>query len=246
MPIDNEWYHELGDAWWDPEGVIAPLHEINPTRVAYFCDVLGDLAGKRILELGCGGGLMAEEYARRGATVTGIDRSVPSLRVARSHASESGLPIRYTGSVAERLPFPDAAFDAVVSADVLEHVESVEQVIAEVARVLRPDGRFVYDTVNRTWKSRLLLVWLPERIFKIAPQHTHDYQRFIKPGELHSILAAHGLTNCETRGLALKRNPVAAGISYARTRRLGGFALGDDTAMSYVGYAVKSPVPAGA
>ena len=246
MPIDNEWYHELGDAWWDPEGVIAPLHEINPTRVAYFCDVLGDLAGKRILELGCGGGLMAEEYARRGATVTGIDRSVPSLRVARSHASEGGLSIRYAGSVAERLPFPDAAFDAVVSADVLEHVESVEQVIAEVARVLRPDGRFVYDTVNRTWKSRLLLVWLPERVFKIAPQHTHDYQRFIKPGELHSILATHGLTNCETRGLALKRNPVAAGISYARTRRLGGFVLGDDTAMSYVGYAVKSPIAAGA
>lgn len=246
MPIDNEWYHELGDAWWDPEGVIAPLHEINPTRVAYFCDVLGDLAGQRILELGCGGGLMAEEYALRGATVTGIDRSVPSLRVARSHASESGLSICYTGSIAERLPFPDTAFDAVVSADVLEHVESVEQVIAEVARVLRPDGRFVYDTVNRTWKSRLLLVWLPERVFRIAPRHTHDYRRFIKPGELHEIMSAHGLTNCETRGLPLKRNPVAAGISYARTRRLGGFALGDDTAMSYVGYAVKSPIAAGA
>ena len=240
MPVDNEWYHRLGDAWWDPDGVIAPLHEINPIRIAYFCDALGSLAGKRILELGCGGGLMAEEYARRGALVAGIDRSRPSLRVARQHAASGGLSIDYVGSLAEQLPFPDGAFDAVVTADTLEHVEDVEQVVAEAARVLRPGGCFVYDTINRTWKSRLLLVWLPQRIFRIAPPDTHDYGRFIKPQELHALLARHGLTNRETRGLPLQRHPLVAALSYARTRRLGGFVIGDDLAMSYVGYAVKA------
>ena len=240
MPVDNEWYHRLGDAWWDPDGVIAPLHEINPTRIAYFCDALGSLTGKRILELGCGGGLMAEEYARRGALVAGIDRSRPSLRVARQHASSGGLGIDYVGSLAEHLPFPDGAFDAVVTADTLEHVEDVERVVAEAARVLQTGGCFVYDTINRTWKSRLLLVWLPQRIFRIAPPDTHDYGRFIKPQELHALLARHGLTNRETRGLPLQRHPLAAALSFARTRRLGGFVIGDDLAMSYVGYAVKA------
>ncbi len=246
MPVDNEWYHHLGDAWWDPDGAIAALHEINPTRVAYFCDVLGDLAGIRILEIGCGGGLMAEAYARRGAFTVGIDRSLPSLRVARRHAAAERVVIDYSGSLAEELPFSDGAFDAVVTADTLEHVENVDRVVEEAARVLKPGGRFVYDTVNRTWQSRLLLVWLPQNIFRIAPPDTHDYRKFVKPEELHALLTKHGLTNCETHGLALKRHPIAAGLSYARTRRLGGFVIGDDTSMSYVGYAVKAASPASA
>ena len=241
MPVDNEWYHALGDDWWDTEGVMGPLHEINPTRVAYFCEVLGQLEGQRILELGCGGGLMAEEYARRGAATVGIDRSIASLQAAVRHAAIEKYSICYLGSVAERLPFRDGAFDAVVSADTLEHVDDVPRVVAEAARVLKPGGCFIYDTVNRTWKSRLLLVWLPQNVFHIAPPDTHDYRKFVKPEELHKILASNGLTNRETRGLALRRNPVAAAISFARTRRLGGFVLSDDTAMSYVGYAVKAP-----
>ncbi len=240
MSIDNEWYHDLGDAWWDPDGVVGPLHEINPVRVDYFCGVLGDLTGMRILELGCGGGLMAEEYARRGATVTGIDRSAPSIHAARRHAHDSGLAIHYVPTVGEHLPFADESFDAVVSADTLEHVDDSDAVVSEAARVLRPGGRFVYDTVNRTWKSRLLLVWLPQNIFHIAPPNTHEYARFIKPDELQIIMSRHGLENCETRGLALKQNPIAAGISFARTHKLGGFRLSDDTGMSYVGYAEKA------
>lgn len=238
--INNDWYDDIGDAWWDAEGVVGPLHEINPTRLNYFCGVLGDLRDMRVLELGSGGGLMAEAYARGGATISGIDRSIPSLQVADSHATDAGLSIDYAGSVAERLPFPNATFDAVVTADVLEHVDDIDRVIGEVARVLKPNGRFVYDTINRTWKSRVLLVWLPERVFHMAPLHTHQYDRFIKPAELHTLMAKHGLTNRETRGLPLRRNPIAAGISYVRTRRLGGFVLNDDTSMSYVGYAVKS------
>lgn len=241
MPVDNEWYHRLGDAWWDPNGVVGPLHEINPTRTAYFCGVLGSLERKLILEVGCGGGLMAEEYARQGARVVGIDLSLPSLRVARAHGVSGGLAIEYVGSQAEHLPFPDAAFDAVVTADTLEHVDDLRRVVAEAARVLKPNGCFVYDTINRTWKSRLLLVWLPQRIFRIAPPDTHDYQQFIKPAELHAVMAEYGLENRETRGLPLRRHPIAAAISYARTRRLGGFAISDDNlATSYVGYAVKS------
>ena len=240
MPVDNEWYHDLGDAWWDPEGVVGPLHEINPIRVEYFCGVLGDLHGMRLLELGCGGGLMAEEYARRGASVTAIDRSAASIAAAIKHARDSGLNIDYAPAVGEHFPFSYESFDAVVSADTLEHVDDVELVVRESARVLRPGGRFVYDTVNRTWKSRLLLVWLPQNVFHIAPPDTHEYARFIKPAELEEIMARHGLRNCETRGLALKQNPIAAGISFARTRKLGGFVIGDDTGMSYVGYAEKA------
>ena len=240
MPVDNEWYHGLGDAWWDPEGVVGPLHEINPVRVEYFCGVLGDLTGQRLLEIGCGGGLMAEEYARRGASLAAVDRSAASIAIAARHARASGLKIAYAPSVGERLPFTSGSFDAVVSADTLEHVDDVDLVVSESARVLRPGGRFVYDTVNRTWKSRLLLVWLPQNVFHIAPPDTHDYARFIKPEELQTVMARHGLQNCETRGLALKRNPIAAGISFARTRKLGGFQIGDDTDMSYVGYAEKA------
>ncbi|MCH8162469.1 MAG: 3-demethylubiquinone-9 3-O-methyltransferase [Chloroflexi bacterium] len=240
MPVDNEWYHDLGDAWWDPEGVVGPLHEINPVRVEYFCGVLGDLTGQRLLEIGCGGGLMAEEYAKRGASITAVDRSAASIATAAQHARASGLKIAYAPSVGERLPFNSGSFDAVLSADTLEHVDDVDLVVSEAARVLRPGGRFVYDTVNRTWKSRLLLVWLPQNVFHIAPPDTHEYARFIKPEELQTIMARHGLQNCETRGLALKRNPIAAGISFARTRKLGGFQIGDDTGMSYVGYAEKA------
>ena len=240
MPVDNEWYHDLGDAWWDPDGVVGPLHEINPVRVEYFCGVLGDLAGQRLLEIGCGGGLMAEEYAKRGASITAVDRSAASIATAAQHARASGLKIAYVPSVGERLPFNSGSFDAVLSADTLEHVEDVDLVVSEAARVLRRGGRFVYDTVNRTWKSRLLLVWLPQNVFHIAPPDTHEYARFIKPEELQMIMARHGLQNCETRGLALKRNPIAAGISFARTRKLGGFQIGSDTGMSYVGYAEKA------
>ena len=240
MPVDNEWYHDLGDAWWDPDGVVGPLHEINPVRVEYFCGVLGDLAGQRLLEIGCGGGLMAEEYAQRGASVTAVDRSAASIAIAAQHARKSGLKIAYVPSIGERLPFNNGSFDAVLSADTLEHVDDVDLVVSEAARVLRPGGRFVYDTVNRTWKSRLLLVWLPQNVFHIAPPDTHDYARFIKPEELQTIMARHGLQHCETRGLALKQNPIAAGISFARTRKLGGFQIGDDTGMSYVGYAEKA------
>ena len=240
MPVDNEWYHDLGDAWWDPDGVVGPLHEINPVRVEYFCGVLGDLAGQRLLEIGCGGGLMAEEYARRGASVTAVDRSAASIAVAAQHARSSGLKIAYTPSVGERLPFSDGSFDEVLSAETLWHGATVNAVVTQPARVLATGGRSATDRGNRTWKSRLLLVWLPQNVFHIAPPDTHDYARFIKPEELRSIMARHGLQHCETRGLALKQNPIAAGISFARTRKLGGFQIGDDTGMSYVGYAEKA------
>jgi 2-polyprenyl-6-hydroxyphenyl methylase/3-demethylubiquinone-9 3-methyltransferase len=183
---------------------------------------------------------MAEQYAHRGAHVTGIDISLPSLRAAARHAKAAGLQIDYLTSAAERLPLPDASFDAVVTADVLEHVADVHRVVAAASRVLRPEGKFVYDTVNRTWKSRLLLVWLPQNVFRIAPPDTHDYRKFVRPPDLHELMARHALTNVETRGLRLRRHPVAAAISYARTRRLGSFEVADDTGMSYVGYGVKN------
>jgi 2-polyprenyl-6-hydroxyphenyl methylase/3-demethylubiquinone-9 3-methyltransferase len=240
MPIDNKWYDKLGDGWWDPDGIVAPLHEINPTRIAYFCAVLGDMQGMRLLDVGCGGGLVAEEFARRGACVSAVDISLPSLGVARRHAREGGLEIDYAGAMAEHLPFADEAFDAVVTTDTLEHLSEPETLVQEAARVLKPGGRFAYDTVNRTFRARLLLIWLPQNVLRVIPRDSHDYRMLIRPPELHAMMSTHHIENVETRGVPMKKGLVAAGLSYYRRRRLGGFEMGDNMSLSYVGYGVKA------
>jgi 2-polyprenyl-6-hydroxyphenyl methylase/3-demethylubiquinone-9 3-methyltransferase len=240
MNIDNRWYDELGDAWWDNDGPIGPLHEMNPARFGYFKGVIGDLRGLKVLDVGCGGGLLAECFAREGAQVSGIDLSQSSLVAAKRHAETGEIKVDYVGASGDRLPFLDSSFDAVMSSDFLEHVTDLETVVAECSRVLKSSGIFLYDTINRTLRSRVVVVWLFERVMHLIPKHTHDPRMFIKPEELHRAMARHGIRNCETRGLGPERGPFAALKGLAKNRRAGSYVVTDDTAISYVGYGVKA------
>jgi 2-polyprenyl-6-hydroxyphenyl methylase/3-demethylubiquinone-9 3-methyltransferase len=240
MKIDNQWYDGLGDSWWDSRGPIGLLHEINPARFGYFKEAIGTLRGLRLLDVGCGGGLLAECFAREGALVSGVDLSPSSLVAAKRHGQSRDVSVDYVNATGDLLPFRDSSFDAVVSADFLEHVPDLGTVIAECARVLKPAGLFLYDTINRTLRSRVVAVWLFERVLHLIPKHTHDPRMFIKPEELHAMMARNGITNRETRGLSPGRGPLAALAGLAKNRRVGSYRITEDTAISYVGYGVKA------
>jgi 2-polyprenyl-6-hydroxyphenyl methylase / 3-demethylubiquinone-9 3-methyltransferase len=240
MTIDNDWYDGLGDSWWDSDGPIGPLHEMNPARFGYFRGALGDLRGLKVLDVGCGGGLLAECFAKGGALVSGVDLSQPSLVAARRHIEIEGVKVDYVNASGDSLPFLDSSFDAVVSADFLEHVSDLDAVISECSRVLKSSGVFLYDTINRTWRSQVVVVWLFERVMRLIPKHTHDPRMFIKPESLHEVMARYGIRNRETRGLGPKRGPLRALVGLAMDRRAGSYMVTDDTAISYVGYGVKA------
>ena len=240
MTIDNHWYDELGDAWWDDDGPVGPLHEMNPARFGYFKGVLGDLRGLKVLDVGCGGGLLAECFAREGARVSGIDLSQSSLVAAKRHGGAVETRVDYACASGDRLPFLDSSFDVVMSADFLEHVTDLDAVVAECSRVLKLSGIFLYDTINRTLRSRVVVVWLFEQVMHLIPRHTHDPDMFIKPEELHQAMARHRIINRETRGLAPERGPLAALAGLAKDRRAGPYVVNNDTAISYVGYGVKA------
>ena len=215
MPVDNQLYDRLAETWWRPGSALGGLDTLIPGRFAYLDRVL-DARGLRyqdleVLDLGCGGGLMSEAYARRGARVTGVDPSTVSLKVARAHARESGLSIRYKRGRGEALPFPDASFDLVSCCDVLEHVDDLDAVIHQITRVLRPDGLFFFDTINRTWLSWLFAIEVGQNWLGLVPPDTHDWDRFITPFELDASLARAGLQVHDLTGLGPSLDPRAVG-----------------------------------
>lgn len=257
MPVDNHLYDTLADSWWDESGLLHVLRGLNPARLGYMRRVLTgdlgfDLHGKRTLDVGCGGGLLAEEFARLGCAVTGVDPSEKSLEAARAHALEAGLAIGYRQGVGERLPFPDGAFEIVYCCDTLEHVDDLDKVISEISRVLKPGGVFLYDTLNRTFRSWLFMI----KIFqdwdstRLLPPDLHDWRRFIKPGELLAKLAGNGFENGDLTGLAPGANPVRAirilrarkrgEISYLEAMRRLDVRESRDLGVLYAGYAVRS------
>jgi 2-polyprenyl-6-hydroxyphenyl methylase / 3-demethylubiquinone-9 3-methyltransferase len=250
--IDNLWYDDLGDGWWDPQSRMALLQQLNPARAAYFravcartlgrsADASGDVRGLRALDVGCGGGYLAEALARAGAEMTGVDRSASSIAVARRHAEAAGLAIEYVTAQAEALPFPEASFDAVFSSEFLEHVsDQLDAVIAEQVRVLRPGGVLGFETINRTWQARVVLIWLGERLLRLIPSQTHDARLFIRPGELATCLARHGVRVVEMHGLVPARHPVRLLAGYLARQESGGFRVGRSLAISYIGYGLKS------
>ena len=201
MRNDLSIYDKVADRWWSDEvRWLRTLRNMVPGRLAWF-DRHIDWAGKAVLDLGCGGGFMAEALAARGAIVTGIDPAAEAIAAARSHAQAGGLDIRYDVGVGEALPHDAGAFDAVVCVDVLEHVADLRRVLAEVARVLRPGGVFLFDTINRNPLSRLVTITMAEDVLRILPRGTHDPALFIKPAELRAAMAQAGLTPGPITGL---------------------------------------------
>ena len=211
MPIDNRVYDQLADRWWDPDEPAPTLlrKAVNPARFGYFREILVDRlqwnpVDLRALDVGCGGGLLAEEVARLGCRVTGIDPSAPSIVAARTHARRAGLSIRYGIATGEAMPFPAGAFDAAYCCDVLEHVRDIDAVLAETARVLRPGGLFFYDTINRTlWSYVVVIKVLQEWSWsRLLPRDLHDWRLFVTPQELTASMARSGLEHRETRGMS--------------------------------------------
>lgn len=259
MGVDNKIYDQQADTWWHEDGLLHFLKTaINPARFGYFRRILTQTlqippAGKSLLDVGCGGGLLAEEFARLGCQVTGVDPSAPSLEAARQHAGQKGLPILYQQAGGERLPFGAASFDIACCCDVLEHVDDVAAVVAEIARVLRSGGVFFYDTINRTGRSKLVAIKIMQdwSWSSFMPPGLHDWDLFIKPEELAEILKKEELQPQEVVGMVPKANPLRL-IKALRDQKKGKITFGEfgqrmqskegkDTSVSYMGYALKAP-----
>jgi 2-polyprenyl-6-hydroxyphenyl methylase / 3-demethylubiquinone-9 3-methyltransferase len=213
MRNDLTIYDSVADAWWsDDIRWVRTLKNLVPGRLSWF-DRQIDWQGKDVLDLGCAGGFMAEALATKGAQVTGIDPAAKAIDAARRHAQASGHSIRYDVGVGEALPYSDAAFDAVVCVDVLEHVADLPAVLAQITRVLRPGGLFLFDTINRNLLSRFATITMAEDILRLLPRGTHDPAMFIKPAALRRGLTNAGLvpgpfTGLGPRGLNRRGDPV--------------------------------------
>ncbi|MEL6682122.1 MAG: bifunctional 2-polyprenyl-6-hydroxyphenol methylase/3-demethylubiquinol 3-O-methyltransferase UbiG [Pseudomonadota bacterium] len=194
-------YDDVANQWWsDDIRWVRTLKNMVPGRLAWF-DQFIDWQGKTVLDLGCAGGFMAEAICDRGARVIGIDPAADAIAAARAHAAATDRDIGYDVGVGEALPYGDSTFDAVVCVDVLEHVTDLAKVVQEIARVLRPGGVLLFDTINRNPIARFVTITMAEDVLGILPKGTHDPAMFIKPAELRAHLKAAGLEPGKTVGL---------------------------------------------
>jgi 2-polyprenyl-6-hydroxyphenyl methylase/3-demethylubiquinone-9 3-methyltransferase len=220
-PAELEKFSQLAHRWWDPQSEFRPLHEINPLRLGWIEQQV-PLAGKEVLDVGCGGGILAEAMARRGARVTGIDLADKPLKVAQLHLLEGRLDVRYELASAEDYAARHAAsFDVVTCMELLEHVPEPSSTVAACARLLRPGGCAIFATINRNPKAYLFAVIGAEYLLGLLPRGTHDYTRFVRPSELAQWCRAAGL-----------RHAGMSGMSYnLLTRR---YRLGPDCDVNYL------------
>jgi len=225
-PAELEKFGDLAHRWWDPTSEFKPLHDINPLRLDWIDQAVG-LQGKRVLDVGCGGGLLSEGMATRGARVTGIDLSEKPLGVARLHLLESGRQVDYRMVSAEDLAAEmPGAFDAVTCLEMLEHVPDPASIVAACAALVRPGGQVFFSTLNRNPKSYLFAVIGAEYVLRMLPRGTHDFARFIKPSELMRWCKQASLEPAEVTGMTY--NPLT-----------GRYALGRDTDVNYLVRAVR-------
>ncbi len=222
-------FNKMAARWWDPNGESRPLHEINPARLGYVAARM-PLAGARVLDLGCGGGLLSEALAAAGADVTGIDLGSEVIDVARLHLLESGLTVDYRECSAEQMAAELSAsvtprlFDAITCMEMLEHVPEPSAILAACARMLKPGGKLFLSTLNRTPQAFAVAIVGAEYVARLLPRGTHSYARFIKPSELATWLRGAGFELCDISGL--QYNPIT------RRARVGGSA-----AINYLAYA---------
>jgi 2-polyprenyl-6-hydroxyphenyl methylase/3-demethylubiquinone-9 3-methyltransferase len=240
---DLTFYDQQANQWWDETAMIAPLNRLNPLRFRYFDRALPQWQGLRVLDVGCGGGFTCEFLAQRRAQVWGLDQSAQCIAAAQAHAGAEGLPITYRCGVAEALPFEATYFDVVVCVDVLEHVASPQRAVAEMSRVLKPGGWFCFDTINRTLRSRLVMIWLLETLLRQIPVGIHDWEKFLPPQELHTMLTQSGFDSVQMAGFNLFGSTVPELIAaYRLYQATGTFdaRFDDDMRVMYIGTALKA------
>jgi 2-polyprenyl-6-hydroxyphenyl methylase/3-demethylubiquinone-9 3-methyltransferase len=243
---DLEFYDRSADDWWDQTAKIYALYHLNLPRFQYFDRYIANWQGLKVLDVGCGGGFTSEFLAARGAIVSGIDQAQKCIVKAKEHAVQHNLNIDYQHSVAENLPYEDNSFDVAICVDVLEHVRNLKQTISEIYRVLKPGGFFGFDTINRTFKSKLVMIWLLEDILQEIPQGIHDWQKFIRPSELRQLMAENGLKDFDIRGFNVFGTGIFAKIAaYVHYKKTGSFKINinEDLSVMYIGKAEKKLVP---
>ncbi|WP_075217237.1 bifunctional 2-polyprenyl-6-hydroxyphenol methylase/3-demethylubiquinol 3-O-methyltransferase UbiG [Mongoliimonas terrestris] len=211
-PAEVERFSRMAAEWWDPKGKFKPLHKFNPVRLGYLkrevsahfgrdARALDAFAGLRILDIGCGGGLVSEPLARLGATVVGVDPSATNVEVARLHADRAGVAVDYRAATAEDLAAAGETFDVVLALEVVEHVADVEAFLGLTARMVRPGGLMVVATINRTMKALGLAIIGAEYVLRWLPRGTHAYEKLVRPEEIEGPLQAEGLTLLDRAGV---------------------------------------------
>lgn len=237
-PAEIEKFRRMAEEWWDPRGKFRPLHRFNPVRLQFLKDRLcrhfgrdpkadRPLTGLRLLDIGSGGGLVAEPLTRLGADVVGIDATARNVEVARLHAAEGGLAIDYRHAAAEELAEAGESFDAVLALEIVEHVASLEAFVAAAARMTKPGGLLVVATLNRTLKAFGLAIVGAEYVLRWLPKGTHDWRKFVRPSELEAAMRASALTLAEIVGVSY--NPL-----------LDRWSLGSDLDVNYLAVATKA------
>ena len=223
-------FDELAAKWWDKDGEFRPLHQINPLRVD-FIEERSSMKDKKVLDVGCGGGILAEALSELGANVTGIDASENTIGVAKSHSRSIGSDVIYIQNTIEEYmsSHPNEKFDVITCLEMLEHVPSPNEIIKSCSNLLKDDGNIFFSTINRNPRSYLFAVIGAEYILNLLPKGTHDYEKFIKPSELAKWIREAGLNSKETIGLSY--NPIT-----------GNYWLGKDIQVNYMVHAKKENI----
>ncbi len=255
--INNALYDEQGNTWWDENQCLHLLKSsVNPARFGYFRRLLDqalrfDYRGAPALDVGCGGGILAEEFASIGLRVTGIDPSQQSLQTAKQHAQSVGLSIHYQEGTGESIPFADNTYPVVYCCDVLEHVRDLPKVIGEIYRVTKPGGVFFFDTLNRTFISKLVAIkiWQEWKSTALMPPRLHEWRMFIRPEELKGLLGKAGFEFREFRGtspdisilkmVSLLRKRAKGKIGFQELGQRFKLRESNDMKILYMGYALK-------
>jgi len=210
--VEVDRFSAMAAEWWDPAGKFRPLHKFNPVRLTYIRDLVSaqfgrdpkahrPLEGLRILDIGCGGGLLSEPMARMGANVLGADASEKNIGIAKAHAAGSGVPVDYRAVTAEALAEAGETFDVVLNMEVVEHVSDVEFFLTTCASMVRPGGMTFVATINRTMKAAALAIFAAENVLRWLPRGTHQYEKLVRPEEIEKPLTASGLTVTDRTGV---------------------------------------------